>query len=109
MKRFAVYSEGINVYMDGRTFAKKQTAQKHLESFLFCTIGNEAEIKEVEAESDREKIARLESQLKEARTLVEMVQDNTKMPHQHTDPQLRLYCLAERATEFLAKYPEDEE
>lgn len=33
--------------------------------------------------------------------LAEMVRDNTKMPHQHTDPQLRLYCLAERADEIL--------
>lgn len=35
--------------------------------------------------------------------VLEMVQDNTKMPHQHTDPQLRLYCLAERAEEVLKK------
>ena len=35
--------------------------------------------------------------------VLQMVQDNTKMPHQHTDPQLRLYCLAERAEEVLKK------
>jgi hypothetical protein len=37
------------------------------------------------------------------RELAEMVMDNTKMPHQHTDPQLRLYCLAERAKEALGE------
>jgi hypothetical protein len=34
-------------------------------------------------------------------TVLEMVVDNTKMPHEHTDPQLRLYCLSERAQEVL--------
>jgi hypothetical protein len=41
--------------------------------------------------------------LDQAVEVLNMVQDNTKMPHQHTDPQLRLYCLAERAEEVLKK------
>lgn len=35
--------------------------------------------------------------------IIEMVEDNTKMPHPHNDPQTRLYCLAERANEFFEK------
>lgn len=41
--------------------------------------------------------------LQETREVLEMVQDNTKMPHQHSDLQTRLYCLSERATEALKK------
>lgn len=33
--------------------------------------------------------------------VLEMVVDNTKMPHKHEDLQTRLYCLAERAREIL--------
>jgi hypothetical protein len=42
--------------------------------------------------------------------VLKMVEDNTKMPHQHSDLQTRLYCLAERAREVLAKseYKEEE-
>lgn len=43
-----------------------------------------------------ERIAALES-------FLEMVIDPRKMPHQHADPQLRLYCLAERASELASK------
>lgn len=38
-----------------------------------------------------------------AKEVLEMVVDNTKMPHQHSDLQTRLYCLAERAREVLDK------
>lgn len=37
-------------------------------------------------------------------TLAEMVEDHTKMPHQHSDLQTRLYCLTERASEALKIY-----
>lgn len=35
--------------------------------------------------------------------VLRMVEDNSKMPHQHQDLQTRLYCLAERAREVLEK------
>lgn len=35
---------------------------------------------------------------------IAMVVDNTKMPHQHSDPQLRLYCLAELAQKVLDEH-----
>jgi hypothetical protein len=35
------------------------------------------------------------------KTVLEMVEDNTKMPHQHKDYYERLCCLAERAREVL--------
>lgn len=54
-----------------------------------CTYCLHAEVRE------------LEDRLEKLTGLAEMVMDNTKMPHQHTDPQLRLYCLAERAKEIL--------
>lgn len=44
-----------------------------------------------------------EDRLRKIKEFIEMVEDNTKMPHQHTDPQLRLYCLAERAREILGE------
>ena len=49
---------------------------------------------------DREKLVEV---VKELRSTLEMVEDNSKMPHQHTDLQTRLYCLAERAREVLAR------
>ena len=39
----------------------------------------------------------------EAVEVLKMVEDNTKMPHQHSDYYERLCCLSERAREFLAK------
>jgi hypothetical protein len=39
--------------------------------------------------------------------LVEMVQDNRKMPHFHLDHYERLCCLSERATEVLEKLGEN--
>lgn len=42
-------------------------------------------------------------QIEDLKELAEMVEDNTKMPHQHEDLQTRLYCLAERAKEVLEK------
>jgi hypothetical protein len=49
-------------------------------------------------------LAKLRAQVIEAEKVIGMVQDNTKMPHHHTDPQTRLYCLAERAKEFMGKF-----
>lgn len=51
-------------------------------------------------------IATLKLALRELGETLEMVEDNTKMPHQHSDPQLRLYCLTERAGETLSKHKE---
>lgn len=33
--------------------------------------------------------------------IIEMMAGHRKMPHQHSDPQTKLYCLTERANEFL--------
>lgn len=44
------------------------------------------------------------NKIKDALILIDMVEDNSKMPHPHADPQTRLYCLAERAREFKEKY-----
>lgn len=49
------------------------------------------------------KNSNLLAEVQKLTAVLEMVQDNTKMPHQHTDPQLRLYCLSERASEVLEK------
>lgn len=46
-------------------------------------------------------IQALESQNKKLVELVKMVIDPRLMPHQHKDPQIRLYCLVERAQETL--------
>lgn len=43
-----------------------------------------------------EEIIILEQQNAVMKNVLEMVEDNSKMPHQHTDLQTRLYCLAER-------------
>jgi hypothetical protein len=50
------------------------------------------------------RLAETENRLKDAETVLSMAEDNTKMPHQHSDPQLRLYCLAERASEYFKKH-----
>jgi len=46
----------------------------------------------------------LKYRLSEAERVLQMVEDNTKMPHKHEDPQLRLYCLSERAHEYFEKW-----
>lgn len=51
-----------------------------------------------------DRIIKLETKLATALEGLKMVEDNTKMSHQHIDPQLRLYCLAERAREVLEEY-----
>jgi hypothetical protein len=48
-----------------------------------------------------QRVLRIVSTVEKMRKVLEMVVDNTKMPHQHEDLQLRLYCLAERAREVL--------
>lgn len=69
-------------------------------------------IKELEVKLDemrnaknnlRRDYAESQSKLAIAVEVLEMVEDNTKMPHQHSDLQTRLYCLTERATEALSK------
>lgn len=50
------------------------------------------------------KNAELQKKLDEAVKVIEMVEDHRKMPHQHSDLQTRLYCLTERATEFLKSF-----
>jgi hypothetical protein len=50
-----------------------------------------------------ERAIKAEAQNKIMREVLEMVEDNSKMPHQHSDLQTRLYCLAERAREALSK------
>jgi hypothetical protein len=44
--------------------------------------------------------------LREIGKVVAMTEDNRKMPHQHTDKELRLNCLAERANEAITKHKE---
>ena len=52
-------------------------------------------------EDDRDRILKNLTQERERREsaegVLEMVQDNTKMPHKHENKQDRLYCLSERA------------
>lgn len=43
-------------------------------------------------------------QIEDLIEVLEMVEDNRKMPHQHKDYYLRLCCLSERAKEVLEKY-----
>jgi hypothetical protein len=54
------------------------------------------------------KIKKLEQQLKEAESVIDMVEDNRKMPHQHKDYYKRLCCLSERAREYNEKYKTNE-
>jgi hypothetical protein len=56
--------------------------------------------------STYEELVKLKHNLELAKLVLEMVEDNSKMPHQHEDKQLRLYCLAERAREVLDKIKE---
>jgi hypothetical protein len=51
MKHYAVFSEGMNVFMNQRVFKTKRAAQRNLESFFACTIGHDAEIREIEKPS----------------------------------------------------------
>lgn len=46
-------------------------------------------------------VRKLEAERDSAEEILNMVIDPRLMPHQHTDPQLRLYCLAERAREHF--------
>jgi hypothetical protein len=46
------------------------------------------------------KIKKLQAQLDKALRVIDMVEDNTKMPHQHKDYYERLCCLSERAREL---------
>ena len=52
----------------------------------------------------RDLIIELNTNLSEAIEIIEMVEDNRKMPHQHDDYYTRLCCLSEQAREFLEKY-----
>lgn len=68
MKVYAVYSEGMNVYTDQRVFKTKRAALRNLESFLACTIGHDAEIREIEKPSYddlNQKIQQLEDALRD--------------------------------------------
>lgn len=47
---------------------------------------------------------KLEQQIKEAERVINMVEDNRKMPHHHKDYYERLCCLSERAREYKDKY-----
>jgi len=47
---------------------------------------------------------KLEQQLKESERVINMVEDNRKMPHHHKDYYERLCCLSERAREYKDKY-----
>jgi hypothetical protein len=49
------------------------------------------------------KCQELEAHNELMKNVLEMVEDNSKMPHRHDDLQTRLYCLAERAREALLK------
>ena len=53
-------------------------------------------------------LASTKKMLDEALKIINMVQDNRKMPHKHLDYFERLCCLSERATEFLAKHEKKE-
>lgn len=50
---------------------------------------------------------KLKQQLKDANELIDMVENNTKMPHQHKDYYERLCCLSERAREYKNKYKDE--
>lgn len=71
----------------------------------------EAKLKKVEVERDwnkaelervAEKALEYNSKLKKAVVVLEMVEDNRKMPHKHLDYFERLCCLTERAAEVLS-------
>lgn len=49
-------------------------------------------------------IQQLEARLKDAESVIDMVEDNRKMPHQHKDYYERLCCLSQRANEYKQKY-----
>jgi hypothetical protein len=49
------------------------------------------------------KLDEMEKKIDGAMEVIDMVIDNSKMPHKHSDPQLRLYCLTEIASDFLKK------
>lgn len=53
---------------------------------------------------DSTEVQELKQIVKAMKIVLDMVEDNTKMSHQHTDPQLRLYCLAERANQVLTQH-----
>ncbi len=48
----------------------------------------------------------LRFQLEHAERVLKMVENNALMPHKHEDPQLRLYCLSERALEYFETWGE---
>lgn len=52
----------------------------------------------------QKKINALKEQLAEANEVIEMVVDNTKMPHEHKDYYERLCCLSERGNEYQQKW-----
>lgn len=80
---------------------KRESTAKRIASVLSRRFNQQLEVIPLEVETSEEKLSR---QLKDAITLIEMVEDHRKMPHQHEDLQTRLYCLTERAREFLEKY-----
>lgn len=51
-----------------------------------------------------EEVSKLQTQLEEAHKIIDMVENNTLMPHPHSEPQLRLNCLSERSNEYKAKW-----
>jgi CHASE3 domain sensor protein len=55
---------------------------------------------------ERDNCIKLEQKLAIAKEALEMVADNSKMPHQHSDYYLRLCCLSERANEVLTQLNE---
>lgn len=90
--------------------SEQDSDEKAFEEWLDKTgpyhIGLEPDANEAWNESCRLKNAEIEalkSKLVIAKYVLEMVVDNTKMPHQHSDFQTRLYCLSERASEALEK------
>jgi len=52
-----------------------------------------------EVEAYEGELRELRRKVKVLESVLDMVEDNTRMPHPHSDHQTRLYCLAERAKE----------
>lgn len=81
------------------------TAQNHIKELQAELALKDSWVKHHQGsvEATMKRCHKAEYNLKLAMELIDMVEDNSKMPHQHTDPQTRLYCLTERAVELRDK------
>lgn len=93
----------------GEYMERKDQHEYDLLSRDYRKLGQEnAELRKIETnilKAMKERDA-IKETLKDAIEVIAMVEDHRKMPHQHKDAQTKLYCLTERAREFLEKHKE---